>query len=223
MILANEQVAQLLERKRVPALYRVHGRPEPPRVERLIAQLHDLEIPTPPLRGTLDTGRSGGAGGRGKPAGDARGGSTRPWPRGVYIARAPLTQAGAVQRAKQRPRRARQLRLLPFHLADPPLPGPDRPPCSAGGAWRGDEDGPERRGGARGGLALQRAGARVDAGRAAGRRHLRRLPAGARAARERRRDRVRGGGVRVDPRPAPSSASAASSATSTRASCRLAA
>jgi ribonuclease R len=52
MILANEQVAQLLERKRVPAIYRVHPRPDPPRIERLIAQLHELEIPTPPLRGT---------------------------------------------------------------------------------------------------------------------------------------------------------------------------
>ena len=53
MILANEQVAQLLERKRVPAIYRVHAQPDPPRIERLIAQLHALEIPTPPLRGTL--------------------------------------------------------------------------------------------------------------------------------------------------------------------------
>jgi ribonuclease R len=52
MILANEQVAQLLERKRVPAIYRVHARPDPSRVEHLIAQLHELEIPTPPLRGT---------------------------------------------------------------------------------------------------------------------------------------------------------------------------
>ena len=52
MILANEQVAQLLERKRVPAIYRVHAKPDPQQVERLVAQLHDLEIPTPPLRGT---------------------------------------------------------------------------------------------------------------------------------------------------------------------------
>ncbi len=52
MILANEQVAQLLERKRVPAIYRVHAPPDPPRIERLIEQLHELEIPTPPLRGT---------------------------------------------------------------------------------------------------------------------------------------------------------------------------
>jgi ribonuclease R len=49
MILANEQVARLLERRRAPAVYRVHGQPDPSRVERLIAQLHELEIPTPPL------------------------------------------------------------------------------------------------------------------------------------------------------------------------------
>jgi ribonuclease R len=52
MILTNEQVAQLLERKRVPAIYRVHAPPDPPRIEQLIAKLHELEIPTPPLRGT---------------------------------------------------------------------------------------------------------------------------------------------------------------------------
>ncbi len=53
MILTNEQVAQLLERKRAPAIYRVHAQPDPQRVERLIAQLHDLGIPTPPLREAL--------------------------------------------------------------------------------------------------------------------------------------------------------------------------
>jgi ribonuclease R len=52
MILANEQVAQLLERKRVSAIYRVHAPPDPARIEQLIAKLHELEIPTPALRGT---------------------------------------------------------------------------------------------------------------------------------------------------------------------------
>ncbi len=60
MILANEQVARLLERKRVPAIYRVHERPDPPRIERLLAQLHELEIPTPPLRGTPAPGEAAG-------------------------------------------------------------------------------------------------------------------------------------------------------------------
>ena len=49
MILANEQVAQLLERKRVPAVYRVHAQPDPSRVERLVEQLNSLGVPTPPL------------------------------------------------------------------------------------------------------------------------------------------------------------------------------
>jgi ribonuclease R len=53
MILTNEQVAQLLQRKRVPAIYRVHAQPDPPRVEQLIAQLDALGIPTPPLRPEL--------------------------------------------------------------------------------------------------------------------------------------------------------------------------
>jgi ribonuclease R len=49
MILANEQVAQLLERKRVPTVYRVHAQPDPARIERLVEQLHSLGVPTPPL------------------------------------------------------------------------------------------------------------------------------------------------------------------------------
>jgi ribonuclease R len=61
MVLANEQVAQLLERKRVPAIYRVHAQPDPPRVERLIEQLADLEIPTPPLREGLAPRQAGEA------------------------------------------------------------------------------------------------------------------------------------------------------------------
>ena len=50
MIAANEQVATLLEERRVPALFRVHERPDPPRVERLAEQLASLDIATPPLR-----------------------------------------------------------------------------------------------------------------------------------------------------------------------------
>ena len=49
MIAANEAVAELLERRGVPCLYRVHERPEPERVERLADQLATLEVPTPAL------------------------------------------------------------------------------------------------------------------------------------------------------------------------------
>jgi ribonuclease R len=59
MILANEQVAQLLERKRVPAVYRVHAQPDPLRIERLVGQLHALGVPTPPLREGLAPAQAG--------------------------------------------------------------------------------------------------------------------------------------------------------------------
>jgi len=59
MILANEQVASLLERKRVPAIYRVHPQPDPTRIEFLIAQLDALGVPTPPLRENLAPRQAG--------------------------------------------------------------------------------------------------------------------------------------------------------------------
>jgi ribonuclease R len=54
MIAANEQVAGRLESRKVPALYRVHERPEGTSAQRLIDQLVSLGVPTPPVpRGTL--------------------------------------------------------------------------------------------------------------------------------------------------------------------------
>ncbi len=49
MIAANEQVARMLGQRGVPALYRVHERPEAAAVERLIEQLASLGVPTPPV------------------------------------------------------------------------------------------------------------------------------------------------------------------------------
>jgi ribonuclease R len=46
MILANEQVAQLLQRRTLPGLYRVHAAPEPPAIEALVTRLTDLGVPT---------------------------------------------------------------------------------------------------------------------------------------------------------------------------------
>jgi ribonuclease R len=59
MILANEQVAAMLERKRVPAIYRVHAQPDASGVERLIAQLAALGLPTPPLKQGMAPGEAG--------------------------------------------------------------------------------------------------------------------------------------------------------------------
>jgi ribonuclease R len=49
MIAANEQVAGVLEDRKVPALYRVHEKPQPEAVHKLADQLASLDIPTPPL------------------------------------------------------------------------------------------------------------------------------------------------------------------------------
>jgi ribonuclease R len=49
MIAANEQVARFLEGRRVPALFRVHERPEAMSVARMLDQLASLGVPTPPV------------------------------------------------------------------------------------------------------------------------------------------------------------------------------
>ena len=59
MILTNEQVAERLERERVPAIYRVHAQPDPARIERLVEQLDALGVPTPPLGQGLSAQEAG--------------------------------------------------------------------------------------------------------------------------------------------------------------------
>lgn len=61
MILTNEQVATLLERKGVPTLFRVHEQPDPQRVRFMIEQLASLGVPTPSvgeLAGPTEAGRA---------------------------------------------------------------------------------------------------------------------------------------------------------------------
>ena len=59
MIAANEAVAGLLESRKLPALYRVHERPDPARVEHLVAQLAALDVPTRPLPDTMTPQQAG--------------------------------------------------------------------------------------------------------------------------------------------------------------------
>jgi ribonuclease R len=49
MIAANEAVARQLAQASVPCLYRIHERPDPERIRRLVEQLATLGVPTPPL------------------------------------------------------------------------------------------------------------------------------------------------------------------------------
>jgi len=59
MIAANEAVAGLLESRKLPALYRVHERPDPARVEHLAAQLAALDVATPPLPEAMSAQQAG--------------------------------------------------------------------------------------------------------------------------------------------------------------------
>src|SRR6202012_3655182 len=84
MVAANEQVAKFLSEHKIPALYRVHERPEAPAVERLIDQLEALGVPTPPVpKGHLTPQHAadvvGGAAGMGADwgGGTGRGGRAR--------------------------------------------------------------------------------------------------------------------------------------------------
>ena len=49
MIVTNEQVAAICERRGMPTLYRVHEQPDPARILALIEQLAALDVPTPPV------------------------------------------------------------------------------------------------------------------------------------------------------------------------------
>lgn len=49
MVLANEQVARILQAAGAPGLYRIHEQPEARSAHRLVAQLDSLGIPTPPV------------------------------------------------------------------------------------------------------------------------------------------------------------------------------
>jgi ribonuclease R len=59
MILTNERVAELLGRRRIPTLYRVHEQPDPERIRRLIQQLAALDLPTPPLPDSISPQQAG--------------------------------------------------------------------------------------------------------------------------------------------------------------------
>lgn len=59
MVLTNEQVADLLETKRTPTLYRVHELPDPDRIAHLAEQLASLDLPAPPVPDGMGPGQAG--------------------------------------------------------------------------------------------------------------------------------------------------------------------
>jgi ribonuclease R len=61
MIAANEAVARLLSGRGIPTLFRVHERPDPSAVERLVEKLAALGVPTPPLAEPLSPSQAADA------------------------------------------------------------------------------------------------------------------------------------------------------------------
>lgn len=59
MILTNERVAELLERKKVPTLYRVHEQPDAEQIAVLVEKLAALDVPTPPLPKNISPSQAG--------------------------------------------------------------------------------------------------------------------------------------------------------------------
>ena len=112
MILTNERVAEVCERRKVPTLYRVHETPDPARIETMFEKLAALGIPTPPLPETISPSQAAEIAGEASRLVSARGRTTRTWPRGVYISRAPFAQTGRLLGPQRRPRRACQPRVL---------------------------------------------------------------------------------------------------------------
>ena len=69
MILANEQVAGYLAERKLPALYRVHEKPDPNAVAAMVARLAALEVPTPALPDNMSPQQAADVAGRGLAAG----------------------------------------------------------------------------------------------------------------------------------------------------------
>ncbi len=59
MVLNNEQVAELLQQRRTPTLYRVHEQPDPDRISRLAEQLASLGLPAPAVADGMGPGAAG--------------------------------------------------------------------------------------------------------------------------------------------------------------------
>ncbi len=139
MIAANEQVARFLSEHKIPALYRVHERPEAPAVERLIDQLESLGVPTPPVpKGHLTPQQAAEVVGEASVM-------VADWVRRTGRGGRALTSLvlRSLKQAYYDPRNLGHAglalaALLPLHLAHPPLPGPHLPPRAAQSAIAGE-------------------------------------------------------------------------------------
>ena len=110
----------------------MHEPPDAGSIAVLLERLEALGVPTPPappLHGGPETARYAGLLSRAVMRYAAREGrGVEAWPGMVLRA----VQEGPLRPGAARPQRDRRPPLLPFHLADPPLPGPGLPPRAPG-------------------------------------------------------------------------------------------
>ena len=139
MISANEPVATLLDEREIPTLYRVHERPEPEAVKRLVAQLASLDVATPPVPDTMSPSQAADIVAECSRARRPARPPHRPRPPRPHRARPARAQAGPLRPAEPRSRRPAVAALLPLHLADPALPGHRLPPRAAQRDRRGED------------------------------------------------------------------------------------
>ena len=221
MICTNERVAEHCERRRTPTLYRVHERPDRRASWRWSTKLARARRARRRRCPETISPSARPASWRPRRAGSRR---ARPSAAATAGRRIHHSCCARSSRPSTRPRNLGHAGLgspayCSLHLADPPLPGPDRPPRPAlrrSAPARPSPSGPQVRDAGTWCSERERE-AMVD--RARRRQGLRGVPARARALRGRPRRSLRGRGLGRHRARAPSSASPASSATSTRAFC----
>ena len=137
MVLANELVGAFLSGRRREALYRVHERPDPQAVERLLAKLVALGVPTPPVPERMTPQQAAGLAGAISEQITRVRRAVGPRARGVPGARAARAQAGAVRPEEPRALRSRKPGVLPTSRrrsgATPTWSSTGR--CCASSAW----------------------------------------------------------------------------------------
>ncbi len=127
MVLANVAAAQALEQRHLPCLYRVHDQPDAAKLEALREFLGTLGISVP-------VGQRLRPGDLNRVLHAIEGKPTARLVNETIL----RSQSQAVYSPEQpRPFRTGAGALRPLHLADPPLPGPDRPSRADLGLWAG--------------------------------------------------------------------------------------
>ena len=142
MIAANEAVATVLDERSIPTLYRVHERPEPQSVLRLVDQLASLDIATPPVPEPLAPSQAAEIVAQCAVLVDQHVRRTGHGRLALDVARPALAQAGPLLAGEPRPRRACTRRAT----ATSPRPSAAIPTSSATGRcsarWAAGEDAP---------------------------------------------------------------------------------